>query len=97
MELYARKDFQLGRRPAALRGSLATTAGSSGKKPESPPQRYRLQFGIGADNLLNHNNPGPPVGILSSPLFGKSISLNAPFTSNSAANRAITLRTAFFF
>jgi hypothetical protein len=97
MELSARKDFQFGPRFGAAKADLAMATGPSAKKPELPPQRYRLQFGISADNLLNHNNPGPPVGILSSSLFGKSISLNAPFTSNSAANRAITLRTAFFF
>ncbi len=79
------KDFHLGPRPAA---------GAGGKVE---PRPYRLQFGLTADNLLNTNNPGPPVGVLTSPLFGKSISLNAPFTGNTAANRALTLRTAFFF
>ena len=95
--LYAHKDIHFGPRPAAPKDSRAANAGPGTKKAELPQQRYRLQFGIGADNLLNHNNPGAPVGILSSPLFGKSISLNAPFTSNSAANRSITLRAAYFF
>jgi hypothetical protein len=75
----------------------AHDAPAAGKHAELPPPRYRLQLGIGADNLLNHVNPGPPVGVLSSSLFGKSVSLNAPFSNNTAANRAVTLRAAFFF
>ncbi|MGA8938943.1 MAG: hypothetical protein WB439_07245 [Acidobacteriaceae bacterium] len=52
----------------------------------------------GSDSFpSNSYNPGPPVGILTSPFFGKSISLNSPFSNNTAANRAITLRAAFFF
>lgn len=100
LELYANKDFHFGPRPAALTppSSSAAAAGSGpAKKAELPPQKYRLQFGIGADNILNHTNPGTPVGVLTSPYFGRSISLNAPFTNNTAANRAVTLRTAFYF
>ena len=93
-EMYINKDFHFGPRPAA-----PATPGppGAGGKAALQPQRYRLEFGIGADNLLNTNNPGPPVGILSSPFFGKSISLNSQFTGNTAANRAITLRAAFYF
>jgi hypothetical protein len=90
-ELYVSKDFHLGPRPAAPANP------SGAPKGPLPPRRYRLQFGIGADNVLNVVNPGTPVGILTSPFFGKSISLNAPFTNNTAANRAITLRAGFFF
>jgi hypothetical protein len=90
-ELYASKDIHFGPRPAA-----PANTGPAGKA-QLPPPRYRLQLGIEADNVLNLVNPGPPVGILTSPFFGKSISLNAPFTNNTAANRAVTLRAAFFF
>ena len=30
---------------------------------------YRLQFGVEADNPLNHVNLGLPIGVLSSPYF----------------------------
>jgi hypothetical protein len=47
--------------------------------------------------VLNHRNPGQPVGILSSPLFGQTTSLSNPFTSNTAANRVVFLQTSFSF
>jgi hypothetical protein len=37
------------------------------------------------------------VGVLSSPLFGKPNSLNAALTSNTAANRIVTLQMSFQF
>lgn len=92
-QLYASKDFHVGPRPAGP----ASSSNAPGVKTTLPPPRYRIQLGIEADNVLNVVNPGPPVGILTSPFFGKSISLNSPFSSNTAANRALTLRAAFFF
>lgn len=92
--LYATKDFRFGPRPAAPANAAAL---KPGQKPDLPAQKYRLQIGAGADNVLNHVNPGPPVGVLTSPNFGKPISLNNPFVSNSAANRSIELRAAFYF
>ena len=96
LELEVNKDFRFGPRPPPP-VAAGTGAHGSGAKVESPPRPYRLQFGISADNLLNSTNPGPPVGVLTSPFFGKSISLNAPFTGNTAANRALTLRSTLFF
>jgi len=97
LEMAATKDIHLGPRPAAPPQQGAKTSSGPATKAQLPPRPYRLQFGIAADNVLNIVNPGPPVGVLTSPFFGKSISLNTPFTSNTAANRAITLRAAFFF
>lgn len=88
LELYANKNFYFGKRPESPKDT---------PKEKLPQQPYRLQLGIGADNLLNTNNPASPVGVLSSPQFGKSLSLNTPFTSNSAANRAVLMRAAFYF
>jgi hypothetical protein len=34
--------------------------------------RYNLSFSMSARNLLNHKNPGPIVGDITSPLFGAS-------------------------
>jgi hypothetical protein len=66
-------------------------------KPDGP---FTLSFAIEANNVLNHNNPGAPVGVLSSPYFGQSISLNSPLSlggMSTSANRTITLRSKFSF
>ncbi|HEY4359019.1 MAG TPA: carboxypeptidase regulatory-like domain-containing protein [Acidobacteriaceae bacterium] len=97
MEVYFNKNFRFGPRPSVPAPPASHDAPATGRKAELPPQRYRLQVGIGADNLFNHVNPGAPIGVLSSPQFGQIVSMNAPFSQNSAANRAITLRGAFFF
>ncbi len=39
-------------------------------------KRYSMQFSINFQNILNHSNLGNPVGNLSSPSFGESLSLN---------------------
>ena len=95
LELFANKEFRFGPRPA----SPAPPAGPAPTPgvPTAPPRPYRFQLGISVDNLFNFNNPGPPVGVATSPFFGKSISLNAPFTNNTAANRSLTLRGALYF
>jgi hypothetical protein len=86
------RSFKVGPRPAAAPGVAAS------KTPTPPPDRpYALDFTVEADNILNHVNPGQPVGVLSSPLFGQSISLNPTFANNSSANRTIILRATFSF
>ena len=62
-----------------------------------PTPRYSLTFGLDAQNVFNDVNAGPPVGVLSSPQFGQSISLNNPYGGSSNANRVILLRTFFNF
>ncbi|HEX8098399.1 MAG TPA: carboxypeptidase regulatory-like domain-containing protein, partial [Pyrinomonadaceae bacterium] len=39
---------------------------------ESTGKRYNLTFSVNAQNLFNRNYPGPPIGNLTSPLFGQS-------------------------
>ena len=89
------REFKIGPRPAAA----PPVPGA--KAPPPPPDRpYTLAFSAEASNLLNHNNPGPPVGVLSSPYFGRSISLNAPFAIGgvgTSANRTILLHCNFSF
>lgn len=58
---------------------------------------YNLRFQLDAQNLLNHNNPGPPVGVLSSPLFGRSLSLANDFSTFTASNRTLLLQVSFSF
>jgi hypothetical protein len=42
-------------------------------------KRYSMQFSLNFQNLLNRVNLSPPVGNLSSPFFGQSLSLNGGF------------------
>lgn len=68
-----------------------------GKAPVRGDAPYALRFAIESQNLFNHVNQGPPVGVLNSPLFGRSISLTDLYTNNQAANRIVTLSTTFSF
>jgi hypothetical protein len=71
--------------------------GTAGKK-------YSLTASVQASNVLNHTNLGPPVGNLSSPYFGESISLAQGFGppgggsgGSPTYNRKITLQLRFTF
>ncbi len=95
LEANLSRDFKVGPRPA----SLPPAPGTKGPAPR-PDRPYTLSFSVEADNLLNRNNPGPPIGVLSSPYFGRSISLNSPLSVgviSSSANRTLTLRCNFSF
>jgi hypothetical protein len=66
----------------------------------STGKRYNLTFSVSARNLLNHVNLTPPIGNLSSPLFGQSLSIAGGFGpegASSAANRRIDLSLRFTF
>ena len=63
--------------------------------PATPPKgkpytarKYNLILAVEAENVINHVNLGPPVGVLGSPLFGTSTSL-AGNSGNNNANRVI--------
>ena len=64
------------------------------------PHRYNLTFSISARNLLNHDNPGPIIGNITSPLFGQAnsaaIGWGGGFAEN-ANNRRIELQMRFTF
>ena len=59
--------------------------------------RYNLTFSVNARNVLNKVNAAAPIGVLSSPDFGKSISLAGGPFSSAAANRKIELQAMFSF
>lgn len=60
-------------------------------------RRYSLTFSAAARNLFNHPNLAPPVGNLSSPLFGQANALSgAPFSSG-VASRRFDLQALFTF
>ncbi len=71
------------------------------KSPAKPvkkeiERKYELGFGISAQNILNHPNLAPPVGVLGSSLFGKSTAVTTVFGSGSA-DRAINVEMFFHF
>jgi len=88
VDLSANRSFHLGPRHA-----LPAAGKPAGRS--TPP--YTLTFTVDAPNVFNSHNPGMPVGVLSSAYFGQSVSLNNPFTTNTAANRVVFLQAAFSF
>jgi hypothetical protein len=64
---------------------------------ERSSQRYSLTFSANARNLFNNVNTGPPVGNLSSPLFGTFTSLAGGVFNTQSANRRIDFQVAFAF
>jgi carboxypeptidase family protein len=61
--------------------------------------RYNLTLSVQARNLLNHVNPGPINGIVTSPLFGESNALAGGFGafSQPANNRRLEFQARFTF
>jgi flagellar biosynthesis/type III secretory pathway ATPase len=73
---------------------MPATANKAAARGDFP---FALRFGVESQNVLNHVNRGLPIGVLNSPFFGRSISLASIYTDNQAANRVVTLSTAFSF
>jgi hypothetical protein len=65
--------------------------------PGSTNRRYNLTFSVNARNVLNRVNLSNPIGNLSSPFFGQSISLAGGPFSSAAANRKLELQASFSF
>lgn len=65
--------------------------------------RYSLVCTLQMRNLLNHNNPGPIIGNIASPLFGRanqpagSTTTTGAYISESATNRRFELQMRFTF
>lgn len=106
LQLQLSKSIKFGPRPpvpppdAAVSTTAPATAKSTSGKPGPAPRpdpRYELGFSAEAQNVFNHVNGAIPIGVLSSPSFGKSLSLEGGFFNNSAANRTINLRAFFRF
>jgi hypothetical protein len=74
--------------------------GGQGGGGSSSNRRYSLTVSMQIRNLTNHNNPGPIIGNITSPLFGQA---NQPagsgggIFSESANNRRLELQTRFTF
>lgn len=76
---------------------VATAAVPPGGKPAPVDRFFHCAFGVEAQNILNHTNASVPIGQLSSPYFGRSLSLNAEQTGSTAANRIVNLFLSFRF
>jgi hypothetical protein len=57
--------------------------------------RYSLNSGLQVRNVLNHVNPGTPVGNLSSPFFGQSLTLAGAQSANANRRLELNLRLNF--
>jgi hypothetical protein len=80
-------------------GGVFSTGGQSPYSTPSAGRRYNVTVSMSIRNLLNHTNPGPVVGNITSPLFGQA---NQPsgagaFFSESANNRRLELQMRFTF
>lgn len=64
---------------------------------ERSNQRYSLTFSANARNIFNNVNPAPPIGNLSSRLFGQSTALAGGVFNTQSANRRVDLQIAFSF
>ena len=63
-------------------------------------KRFNVTLSLSARNLLNHVNLTAPVGNLSSPLFGQSLSIagfGGPGGASVASNRRIEASLRFTF
>jgi hypothetical protein len=60
-------------------------------------RRFGIEITLVAINVFNHVNLAPPIGNLSSPLFGISNALGGGWRQTSTANRRIELQTRFTF
>jgi len=78
--------------PGGLSGS-----GGPPRLDQAATRRYSLNFTAMAHNMLNNVNLAQPVGVLESPLFGKSNALAGGFFSSVASNRSIDLQVSFNF
>jgi hypothetical protein len=74
--------------------------GGRGGFASSVNRRYSLSVSMQIRNLTNHNNPGPIIGNITSPLFGQAnqpAGVGGGRFSESANNRRLELQTRFTF
>ncbi len=81
-------------------GVFTSAGGTGGLASKSAPHRYSLSISMSIRNLINHTNPGPIIGNITSPLFGLA---NQPSDgggfgfSESANNRRLELQARLTF
>ena len=115
LNLTVRKVFALGPAAEGVASAVGNPTGGGAGAPTGPfgtgnagsagpaVHRYNLAISMSVRNVLNHNNPGPIIGNIASPLFGQA---NQPFASGvpggtgfseSANNRRLELQARFTF
>ncbi len=108
LNLRISKSFTFG---ATREASVAATGRNQADGPFSTSRtvsrtkvgRYNLTISLSIRNVLNRNNPGPIIGNISSPLFGRAnqpygtSSLGGTGFSESADNRRLEIQTRFTF
>jgi hypothetical protein len=95
----------VGRGGAAQGGGQGAAGGFGGGAP-STNRRYNMSISLSVRNLLNHNNPGPIIGNVTSPLFGQANQMaggaggatggGVTFSEN-ANNRRLEMQVRFTF
>jgi len=81
----------------------AVTGGGLGNLIGRPStsRRYNLSLSMSVRNLLNHNNPGPIIGNITSPLFGSANQIagnpNGEGFYETANNRRLEMQIRFTF
>jgi hypothetical protein len=85
-------------------GKSASAVGSGGQKSgTSEENRYTISLSASLRNVLNHDNPGPIEGNITSPLFGRAnqsygaTGLGGTGFLESANNRRLELQAKFIF
>ena len=75
--------------------------GGSGTASVTTNRRFNLTISMSVRNMLNHNNPGPIIGNITSPLFGQAnqpaSGRNGEGFSESANNRRLELQMRLSF
>ena len=90
-----------GERRADGGGVFGGVTGGGG--PAKTSRKYNIVLSMSIRNVLNRNNPGPIIGNITSPLFGRanqpagSPALGGTIFSEAANNRRFELQTRFTF
>jgi Carboxypeptidase regulatory-like domain len=82
---------------SGLGPSGLSRSGGPPRPDQQTTRRYSLNFAAMSRNVFNNVNLAQPVGVLESPLFGKSNALAGGFFSSPASNRSIDLQVSFNF
>jgi hypothetical protein len=104
------RSYSFGNVPAPAAAAAPPEAAAGGGQPApaganrpaggpTPEKRYTVTFSINIQNLLNHTNLTNPIGNLSSPQFGQSISSAGGFggPGSNAGNRRMQVQIRFGF
>jgi hypothetical protein len=92
-----------GRGPAQLAVNLrvAKSIVFGPEQGKSGNRRFNLSIGMSARNIVNHTNPGPIIGNITSPLFGRANqvfgTLNGEGFSENANNRRLEMQIRLSF